>query len=148
MKLFVAATCRATCHPTFRQGVICRRDVLQPHVAEANFPFVNGPCHFQDSQTVLDLLLRVILLKRKKIVTLNPDLSYPNLSPLPLHYHTYPPNVRKIKVHKLANSIHQLQVTLALSISLNVKSTLVSTSFLLRLFKNVLQYWPYCNLIQ
>ena len=46
MKPFVAATCRATCHPTYRQGVTCRLDVLQRHVAKANFPFVNGPCHF------------------------------------------------------------------------------------------------------
>ena len=26
----------------------------------------------------------------------NPDFSYPNLSPLPLHYLTDPPNLRKI----------------------------------------------------
>ena len=45
-KPFVAATCRATCHSTCRQGVTCRLDVLQRHVAKANFPFVNGSCHF------------------------------------------------------------------------------------------------------
>ena len=122
VKLLVAAMCRATCHPTCRQGVICRRFVLQRHVAKDKFPFRKRSLSFL-RQTIFDLLLRVILLKRKKIVTSNPDLSHPYVSPLPLHYHTYPPNVQKIKVHKLANCIHQLQVTLSLSITLNVKST-------------------------
>ena len=45
-KPFVAAIFRATCHSTCRQGVTCRLDVLQRHVAKANFPFVNGSCHF------------------------------------------------------------------------------------------------------
>ena len=33
----------------------------------------------------------------------NPDLSYPYLSPLPLHYNTDPPEVRKILSNKLTN---------------------------------------------
>ena len=47
---------------------------------------------------IFDLLLRVFLSKRKKIAiqgrtqTSNSDLSYPHLSPLPLHYHIDPEN--------------------------------------------------------
>ena len=100
MKPFVAAACRATCHLTCRQGVICRRDVLQ-RCRQGKFPFRKGSLSCLRQLEIFDLLLRVIL-------TSNMDLSYPNLSPLPLHYHTDPPNVRKIKVHKLANHIADL----------------------------------------
>ena len=55
----------------------------------------------------------------------NPDLSYTNLSPLPLHYHTDLPKFR-------------LKILVTLSITLNVHSTWASTSLFLRLFKNVL----------
>ena len=55
----------------------------------------------------------------------NADLSYPNLSPLPLHCHSDPPKFRKFWVHKLANClskvIHQSEMT---------------------------YYLPYCNLMQ
>jgi len=39
--------------------------------------------------------------KRKGIYSLasNPDLSYANLSPLPLQYHANPPPFRKINVY-------------------------------------------------
>ena len=47
------------------------------------------------------LLLKAFLLKGKKIAiqgrtwTSNPDLPYPNLSPLPLHYHSRPAKIPK-----------------------------------------------------
>ena len=53
-------------------------------------------------QKGFDLLWRVFLSKREKIATQgqtwtsNSDHSYPNISPLPLHYHTDPPKRRNI----------------------------------------------------
>ena len=53
---------------------------------------------------ICDLLLKAFLSIRKKIAnqgptwTPNPHLSYPNLSPLPLHCHTQPAKIpKKIK---------------------------------------------------
>ena len=82
-------------------------------IGAAVVPFVNCRCHFYDTYTykIFNLLLKAFRLKRKKIATQgrtwtsNPDLSYPNLSPLPLHYHTDPPKFRKNEVHTLANCL-------------------------------------------
>ena len=53
-----------------------------------------GSCPFRKrSLLIFELLLSVSI--EKKESRNNPDLSYPNLSPLPLHYHTDPPKFWK-----------------------------------------------------
>ena len=71
--------------------------------ATAVVPFLNARCNFWDKEKMSDLFFGVFLLNRKKIATQgrirssrsNPDLSYRNLSPLPLHYHTDQPKIPK-----------------------------------------------------
>ena len=115
------AICRCNLSRNLSPDLQTRSNLSPRRVAricrQGKFPFRKRSLSFLRQLEIFDLLLRVILLKRQKIATSNPDLSYPNLSPLPLHYHTDPPNVRKIKVYKLANCIHQLRVSLAISIS-------------------------------
>ena len=112
----------------------------------------NGRCHFYDTQKIFDLLLKWFLLKGKKIATQartwtsNPDLSYSNLSPLPLHYLTDP---QKNVIHwqTVFLNCYINQVTLALSIIFNVNLT-VGLQY--RSFQDYSKtyYLPYCSLIQ
>ena len=65
-------------------------------VAVAVSPFVNGRCHFQDVENFWPLIENVPIKKRENRKSAsNSDPSYPNLSPLPLHYHTEPSKFRK-----------------------------------------------------
>ena len=74
------------------------RDLAQAKFCLLNLFMNTDKCPPQPLPTLekIDVLLRVFLLNRKKIATQgqtwtsNPDLSLPNLSSLPLHYHNDP----------------------------------------------------------
>ena len=89
----------------------------------------DGPCYrrrsspcciwslpFLRQRKMSDLLLKAFQLKRSNIATQGrtwtpkPDLSYPNLSPLPLHYHTDPPKFQK-KLSTYTSKLSFLTVT-------------------------------------
>ena len=72
------------------------------HTLASTIGSYHGRYNWQPDLSLIALLLRAFLLKRKKIATQgrawtpNTHLSYPNLSPLPLQYHSDPPKFRKI----------------------------------------------------
>ena len=71
--------------------------------ATAVVPFLNARCNFCRQWENVWPVIGVFLLNRKKTATQGPirssrsnrDLSYRNLSPLPLHYHTDQPKIPK-----------------------------------------------------
>ena len=70
----------------------------------------------------------------------NPDPSYPNLSPLPLHYHTDHAKIPK-NLSKHTNKLSFLSVTSITGdpspfVNFNKNSTWAPTSFFLTLFEN------------
>ena len=127
-----------------------KRTILRQRKRRSSGPFRKWSLPFLGQKTEQQ---NVSILKKEKNRTpgSNSDLSYSNLSSLPLVYYsdTQPSKSRKRLLHNLANclswQLHKYQVTLALYVTFNVNSTWASRLFFQRLFNNVLFLLFYLN---